>query len=380
MAPSSIKGRPSLGTTRIMAGTPRARACWATPRLWKKINLTGKKAAIIPQLDAAAAQSLILDGRGWDNKDRYSAYDSLSTDALLGRLASWSPIVRERAAMALARRKEGMPVAAIVKLLDSPVLEARYGACAALAQGRGVSNPAVPTLMKLLGHQDRWLRIQAAEALSRIGKPAMPALPVLIEMLSKAPDQDDPRAMEQRYLCEAVFDKMLRNSLEGVDRAALRKAITASLSNQDGRARSHVGRVYKRLSYEEIKPLLPAIMEAVVTPAPSGEMFADGIRLAGLEVLASHHIEEGIQACADYLRNQNPWASQERIHDILKILVTYGAAAQPVLPHLRETTALFDAGEKDFPKNLSKRKAETMRAAIAKIEASQDRPELNRIR
>jgi len=173
--------------------------------------------------------------------------------------------------MALARRKDGMPVAAIVKLLDSPVMEARYGACGALAHARGASAPAVPALMKLLGHQDRWLRIQAAEALSKIGKPAMPALPALIEMLSKAPDQDDPRAMEQRHLCEAVFDKMLRNSLEGVDRAALRKAITASLSNQDGGARSHVGRVYKRLSFDEIKPLLPVIMEAIVTQAPSGE-------------------------------------------------------------------------------------------------------------
>ena len=44
----------------------------------KKINLTGKRPGVTPQLDAAAAQALILDGRGWDNKDRNSAYDKLS--------------------------------------------------------------------------------------------------------------------------------------------------------------------------------------------------------------------------------------------------------------------------------------------------------------
>ncbi|MEO7317635.1 MAG: HEAT repeat domain-containing protein [Chthoniobacteraceae bacterium] len=346
----------------------------------KKIYLTGKKAAIVPQLDAAAAQSIILDGRGWDNNDRTSAYDGLTPEVLLARLGSWSPVVRERAAMSLARRKAAMPIDAIVKLLDSPSLDARYGAYEALAQARGASAPATPTLIKLLDHKDRWLRIQAAAALAEIGKPAMPALPKLLEMLAKTPDKDDPRAMEQRYLCEAVFEKLLRNSLDGVDRDALRKAVAASLRNQDGRARSHVGLVYKRMSLEDIKPLLPAIMEAVVTPSPSGEMFADGVRLAGLEVLAAHHIEEGIQACADYIRNQNPWASQERIHPILKTLVTYGAAAQSVLPHLRETAAMFDAGEKDFPKALSIQKAEALRAAIAKIEASQDKPELNRIR
>ena len=41
-----------------------------------------------------------VDGRGWSNKDRNSAYDRLDADSLLERLASWSPVVRERAARA----------------------------------------------------------------------------------------------------------------------------------------------------------------------------------------------------------------------------------------------------------------------------------------
>ncbi len=72
----------------------------------EKIYLTGKRPAKIPQLDDGAAQQLIRDGRGWSNKDRNSAYDQLDIDALIDRLASWSPVVRERAAMALGRRRD----------------------------------------------------------------------------------------------------------------------------------------------------------------------------------------------------------------------------------------------------------------------------------
>ena len=165
-----------------------------------------------------------------------------------------------------------------------------------------------------------------------------------------------------------------------MDRDQLRTAIARGLHNQDGHAGSEISEIYRRLSYEELQPLLPAVLEAIVTPAPSGEMFADCVRLNGLKVLASHHIEEGLQACADYLRTQNPWASEHRTPEILEILSPYGAQAQRILPHLRETAALFDKGEKDFPKNLSERKAKAVREAIEQIEAAQERHELKRLK
>ena len=86
--------------------------------------------------------------------------------------------------------------------------------------------------------------------------------------------QSDPRGMQQRYLSFALFDNggMLSRSLEGVDREALYKAVRAGLKNQDGRARGSIGSVYRNLSAEDIKPLLPAIYQAIIEPAPSGEM------------------------------------------------------------------------------------------------------------
>ena len=307
----------------------------------KKILLTGKQPNLAPQLDAAAAKALILDGRGWSNKDRNSAYDQLSVDVLLECLGSWSPIVRDRAAMALGRRKGEQPVAALIKMLSATRLETRYGACDGLAALKAAGAPAVPALTKLLSDKDLWMRVKAAETLAGIGAPAMSTLPVLLEKLTQKPTVDDPRGMEQRYLCFNVFGIMLKNSLGGVDKNLLRKAVTAGLQNQDGRARGAIGGIYQQLSYEEIKPLLPTIRESIVTPAPSGEMFAAGIRLAGLDIFAKHHIKEGMELCF-VVMEIDKWGKGDRVPKCLKALATYGAAAKPMLPRLHQL-------EKDMP-------------------------------
>ena len=179
------------------------------------------------------------------------------------------------------------------------------------------------------------MRISAANALAAIGEPAMSTVPELLERLAKGPSESDPRGMEQRYLCFAVFGQMFKQSLGGVDRNQLRKAVSAGLQNQDGRARGEIGGIYQKLSYEEIKPLLPAIKEAIVKPAPSGEMFASGIRLSGVELLAKHRIKEGIELCFDTM-DIDKWGKAPRISRCLKALGTYGAAAKPMLPRLRQ--------------------------------------------
>jgi hypothetical protein len=156
--------------------------------------------------------------------------------------------------------------------------------------------------------------------------------------------------------------------------------VRAGLKNDDGRARGSIGSVYRNLSAEEIKPLLPAIYQAIVQPAPSGEMFADSIRVEGLQLLAKHRIAEGISACVQYTRDQNPWASQERTPKLMKILLTYGTHAKAVIPELTRLADYFEKDEKDFPKNLMLVKAKSVRETIRAIEASTDAPELVRLK
>jgi hypothetical protein len=346
----------------------------------KNLYLTGKRPGVAPQLDAAAAQALILDGRGWSNKDRHSAYDKLSAEQLLERLGSWSPVVRERAALALARRQDA-PLPALLRMLASPSLESRYGACQALAALRQRGAPAVESLRTTLADSDLWLRVKAADALANIGAPAMPAVPQLLELLAQVDAQHDPRGMQQRYLAFALFGEggMLSRSLEGVDREALYQAVRAGLKNQDGRARGSIGSVYRNLSAEDIKPLLPAIYQAIIEPAPSGEMFADSIRVEGLRLLAKHRIAEGISACVQYTRDQNPWDSQERTPELMKVLLSYGTHAKSVIPELSKIGDYFEKEEKDFPRELMLRKARCVRETIRAIEAATETPELVRI-
>jgi hypothetical protein len=342
----------------------------------KKIHLTGKRPATTPPLDAATAASIIADGRGWSNIDRNSHYDALDENELMKRLASWSPVVRERAAMALSRRKGSARIKPLVSMLDSPSVEARLGACQALVMFKTEAAPAIPALRANLRHDDLWLRIKAAEAIAATGDAGMAVLPELLERLAQGPTAADPRGMEQRFLTFTVFGTMLTKSPDGVDPTLLRTAITAGLKNQDGRSRGVIGGIYGKLSYEQIKPLLPAIHEAIVTPSPSGIMFADGVRLAGLKLLANLRIKEGIPLCLS-LMDIERWNKKTRITACLDALTEYGPAAKPMLPQLRQLEKDLQAHSEG--KSL-KEQIEQLRALTRNIESATGSVELRSIR
>ena len=310
----------------------------------RQIHLTGKKHSKAEQIDASTAESLIVDGRDWSPRLKHAAYTQRSKEALITGLASWSPVVRERSAMALAEHKT-VPLGKLITMLDDGDLHARLGACQAFIMLKKRGAPAVPALTNALVSDDLWLRIKAVEALASIGEAAISTVPQILTMLASVDTDRDPRGMQQRYLCFALFQNrtgMLRQSLEGVDRDALYLAIRAGLENEDGRARGALASVYKNLSYDEIEPLLPAIHQAVIEPAPSGIMFADGIRLSGLEILAKHRIEEGASLCLDIM-GIDRWGKKNRITQCLKTLQLYGGAARPLLPRLEQFEAQLRA-------------------------------------
>ncbi|HUU90518.1 MAG TPA: DUF6288 domain-containing protein [Phycisphaerae bacterium] len=344
----------------------------------KNLYLTGKRPAAAPPIDRATAASLLDDGRGWSNKDRNIFYDKLSAEELISRLGSWSPVVRERAAMALGRRQDNV-IDRLIRLLDAPDLHTRYGACQAIKMQRGRGEAALAALLKTFRSDDLWLRILAAEALAGIGEPAKAAVPEMLVRLTQSDPRNDPRNMEQRYLSFALFNRrggLIGRSLEGVDRELLAKAVQAGLRNDDGRARGSLGSVYQNLSYEEIKPLLPAIHQAIVELAPSGIMFASDIRMSGLELFAKHRIGEGIELLVNYARNQKKHASEIRIVKVMKTLKSYGSHGKRVIPQLEAAAKYFENGEKDFPRHLSLGKAKLVRETIKEIENATETVEL----
>lgn len=349
---------------------------YAMPR--KAIRLTGSKPSCVSPLDERAAREVVGAGRGFSNADPSIAYQQLSVEMLTNQLASWSPIVRERASIALARRKN-LSIEPIIQLLDSPSLDARLGACQAMAKLGNRAEPAVPKLVELLQADDLWLRVQAAEALAAIGPPAMTAVPAMLQMVAKGPTEEDPRGMEQRYVAQALFNSrsgMLRNSLEGVDRVQLLEAVRAGLRNEDGRTRGSFASVYNNLTFEELRPLLPAIHQAILEKSPSGIMFDGQIQTAGLDLYSKHQISEGIELLADYVRLQKPHGSQKHLPTLLLMLKRYGAHAQRAIPKLEVAIHYFEQEEKDFPRELSRQKAEMVRQAIREIQQMTNEPKL----
>ena len=129
----------------------------------------------------------------------------------------------------------------------------------------------------------------------------MVAVPDLLKILAKAPSAADPRGMEQRYLSFAVFGKLLKRSLDGVDRQLLREAVAAGLKNQDGRARGAVGWTGLTAELRRDQAAAADDPRSDCHPGPSGIMFASGVRLAGIELLAKHQIREGMPLCLEVM-------------------------------------------------------------------------------
>lgn len=307
-----------------------------------RLFLTGRDVKEGNALQGTKLAETILAGRGFSSRDKgLGAYRSLSTEELLKKLESWSPAVRARASKVLAEHKN-LPLEILIERLDANEFESRYGACQAIAALGERGAAAVKPLRELLWSDDLWLRIQASYALAAIGAPAMEAIPDLIKLAAQD-NPADPREMTQRYLAFCLFYKggalgmkgLLSQSTDLVELGELRGAVEKLLENPDARARSAVGSLYQRLSYEEVKPFLPAVHRAIVEPAPSGVMFANGIRLKGLGLLAKHRIREGMPLCLEVMEIDS-WGKKSRVMSCLKILRSYGGAAKPLLPEIRE--------------------------------------------
>ena len=307
-----------------------------------RLFMTGRGVKVKNALRGAELRETIVAGRGfsaWD--DGLGPYRALSSTQLLEALKSWSPVVRQRAARILAEH-ETLPLGELIDKLDALDYESRYGACQAIAALAVRGLPAADHLRDLLWSKDVWLRIQAAEALTSIGAPAENVVPDFLKMISED-NESDPRKVVQRYLAFCLFcrngilgmEGVLAHSLQGVELGELRPAVERILKNPDARARATVGSLYDQLNYEEVKPFLPSVYEAIVEPAPTGVMFSNGIRLEGLELLARHRVEDGMSLCLDILDLES-WGKRHRVMRCLRTLRRYGGAAKPILPRLRQ--------------------------------------------
>jgi hypothetical protein len=211
-------------------------------------------------------------------------------------------------------------------------------------------------MRKLLTDKDPWLRILAAGALVRMGPEVRKSvIPDLLRAASLR-DAADRRERFQGTLAEALFTpspgkrepaSLLTGSLEGVDRPLLYAAIKEVLQNEDGRIRGLVAPMYRLLTPADVAVLLPDILAAIRKPAASGEMFAYGIRFAGLDLLANYRISEGMPLCLDIM-NEFYWG--RHIERCIGPMAKYGSTAKECLPAIRDVRQKFVDKDKNWEK------------------------------
>jgi hypothetical protein len=346
----------------------------------KRLYVTGKGTRRAVELANAELADVIEAGRGYTSwANGLEIYEAKTVDELLSCLQSWSPAVRHRASVALARKKaDVMPQ--LVEMLGHSDLSARYGACQAITEFKGAGTPAVDALIELLKHDDVWLRIQSCYALAGIGQPARRAVPEMLKLAVRM-DDNDPRQFTQRFLAFTLFYPggvlgnrgLISRDLKGVNPDLLYPAVKIMLGNDDGRARSAVGSIYKNLTTEQLAPILPEILEAIEVPSPSGVMFSSGIRLQGLDLLARNKIKEGLPMCIETMEIAK-WGKKGRVNSCLKTLRSYGpAAAKTILPELK---AMEKAMQKHSEaRSVLKDAVKEIREIIEQAEQAQGEPD-----
>jgi hypothetical protein len=124
--------------------------------------------------------------------------------------------------------------------------------------------------------------------------------------------------------------------IESLDRALLIPAIKSILENPNGAARSTVSSVYDNLTKEDLKLLWGDIYYSVKYPAPSGVMFAGGVRVDGVKLMAEHHIKEGLEIGAPYVLRTPAWGAWARGLGGIPALKPYGNAMKEFFPDIEE--------------------------------------------
>ena len=336
----------------------------------KKIYLTGRGAEPGNWLsDTDVAEAIAAERWLGDN-----AHAKRTTEQLLAGLASWSPLDRAWSARELGRRKDDV-LPQLLAMIAGKNRNARLGAIDALGQLRARAIPALDAIAGLLDDDDRWVRVQAAEALRTIGAPARP---VLVQMLRAVAERDatDPMEFGAGALAYALFYPggsygprgILAGSLEGVDQDLLYPAIRAVAANPDSHARGCLRSTYALITLDDAKALAPEFLTSVKQMAPANTMFSKGVRLAGIQAMARLRIEEGIPL-ALMMINLRDWGRNYITGVSLDVLKEYRGAAKPFLPELKKLEAQWRTEKRaDFLKKLAE--------VLAAIESDKNPPKL----
>jgi HEAT repeat protein len=345
----------------------------------KTLRLTGRKPFTTSSLNANQAAEVISAGRDFSYTGDPDYYSQRSTEQLLSGLSSWSPFVRKRSAAAL-RTKDGDHLPALTRLFETDDKYSRYGAVEALGALGKKSDGAAALLKQALGNTgDVWLQCLAADAIPHLSPPVRKTFVTELLALTVQENAADSRRHVALTASLSLFKaypgvraprSILADSLAGVDRSQLYPALLSLLQHEDSIARGTAASTYRNLTDEDLVKLLPDIVKGIQAMPPSNEMFADDVRLNGIDLLSRLHIREGIDLVVNAIEPDR-WGEGRRSGTCLEYLQRYGTHAKEALPRLRELRDYLAKVKRAPAKNIA-----TFDAGIAAIQASTDTPTL----
>ena len=347
----------------------------------KKILLTGKDANpenLLSKKDVAAA---VASGCFDLERKKKNAKE------LVAAFSDWSPVVRNWAAEELATRPEAQSMEhQLITMAEGKDAHIAQGAVGAL--GYLKSQKALPALVRLLTHEDRWLRYKAANSIKKIGGAPTQEVRDVLEAVAKTavPLQPvawaDPIQFTHGQLAEALFSGSLKDTVKDCSPKLVYPAIRAVATNPDGMARMHLrGYFENNLSEKDVLALGPDIYAAVKTASPADTMFANEIRMGGMKALVKYQFKEGMDACVTLAKFQGGHGSETRTGEIMKDLISYGKAAKAMVPQLKELIAQFNTECKTggFPEGCNIQRVTSVEQAIKTIEAATTEPKMRSI-
>ena len=380
--PGSTDDNTYYGNSSYSGLSPTATYVLTYSLALKKLCITGKDAFPANELTQQEVAAAVASG----NFDLERL--KMTPEQLVAAFRDWSPIVRGWAAEELAKRPAAKSmVPELLKLAEGKDVHVAQGACETLGYLKCVK--ALPLFVRLLSHDDRWLRYKAAQAIKIINGGARPVLPDILTATATTAEPlepinwADPVQITQGQLAAALFAGPLADTVKDSDTKLLYPAIRAVASNADGMARATLrGYFENNLTVKDVQALAPDIFAAVKTPSPADKMFSNEIRMGGFKALTKYHFKEGIEAGVDFAKTQGGHGSESRTGEIMKAIVTYGTAAREVVPQLKELIEQFNAEWKagGFPGDCNKQRVDSVEEAIKAIEAATTQPELRSIR
>jgi hypothetical protein len=357
----------------------------------RELYITGKDTARESHLTEKRTKQILKAGGLSINKKARKKLSKIEIFELLK-----SPLSPTRATgVRILEEREINCVDELIEMLDDKNPYARYGAAQALGRVGFANKAAAEKMISLMEtDKDMQFKVNAILALTstdqRLGLLAVakPAIPVLLRMAVQF-SKDDPRKVLQNQISRALFYNgraeprrglLPMYGLEGVDRKLLITAVKELLTNQNGWGRSMVGSyLYPLLTEKELDNLWVDVYKSTRYIAPSGIMFAPGIRIPGLKLLSKHKIKEGIDLAAWYIRWQKGHGAHGRVPNALAALESYGTHAKAVVPYLKEHAGYYISKRNPRRKIGPEDTANRILESIKKIESSVDTPQLKSI-